>query len=121
MQKITLIIKEIYSNELYEHTAKATYCTTYDNLFLRIWNLFKTFKRNSVIKSMSIDIQFEKRTMSCLFERFVGFSCSRPITYDLSIYGEKYNCKTIKNGIKHQVKVFGAVTGLHTTYTILSK
>ena len=120
MEKITLKIKEVYSNELFEHTAQANYSTTYENLFLRLWNFFKTFKRNSVIKSMSIDIEFEKRTMPCLFERFVGFSYSRPITYNLSVYGEKYNCKTIKNGIKHKVEAFGAVTGLDTTYIILS-
>lgn len=110
MQKITLIIKKICFSG---HTAKGTYFTTYGNLFLRLWNFFKTFKGNITIKSMSIDIRFEKWTMSCLFERFIAYHlCSRPITYDLSIYGNKYNCKTIKNGIKHQVEVFGAVTGL---------
>lgn len=116
MEKITLIIKEVYSNGV---TTQANYSTTYDNLFLRLWNFFKTFKRNVVIKSMAIEIQYGKYSMSCLFER-VGFSYYRPIAYNLSIYGEKYNCKTIKNGIKHQVERFGAVTGLHTTYTILS-
>lgn len=110
MQKITLIInKTFFSN----NTVKETYFTTYGNLFLRVWNFFKTFKGNITIRSMSIDIKFGKWTMSCLFERFIAYyPCSRRITYDLSIYGEKYNCKTIKNGLKHQVEVFGAVTGL---------
>lgn len=108
MQKITLIIKEVYSNGA---TAQANYSTTYDNLFLRLWNFFKTFKRNVVIKSMAIEIQYGKYSMSCLFER-VGFSYYRPIAYNLSIYGNKYNCKTIKNGLKYQIEVFGAVTGL---------
>lgn len=113
MQKITLIIKETYSKGLYVEIVKATYYTTYDNLFLRIWEFFKTFKRRSEVKKIYIDIKFEKWTMSCLFERFIAYHlCSRPITYDLSIYGEKYNCRTIKNGLKHQIEIFGAVTGL---------
>lgn len=64
------------------------------------------------IERIKINPEYGKYSMSCLFERFVGFSPSRPITYELRIHGEKYNCKTIKNGIKYQVDSFGAVTGL---------
>ena len=77
------------------------------NLYTRLYFCFKDFKENTKIKSVGFTIECGKYAMSGYFSRFIySYPCSHPIIYDLNIYGQKFNCRTIREGIRHYTELF---------------
>lgn len=99
------ISKKVTYNTLQEKVEKEE--VEPKRLFTRFYFMFQHFKCNNKIKSVSFNIECGKYSISGLFERFVAYyPCSRPVTYNLNIYGEKYNCRTIQRGIRSYTELF---------------
>ncbi len=99
------ITKKVTYNTLQEKVEKEE--VEPKRLFTRFYFIFQNFKCNNKIQSVSFKIECGKCYISGRFERFVAYyPCSHPVTYNLHICGQQYNCRTIQQGIRSYAELF---------------